>query len=180
MVSFDKFDKTKKVAIVKTLYVVRHAKSSWDDLSLSDFERPLNRRGKRDAPRMGKRLKEKKVVPDLMLSSPAKRALSTCEEIAHALEYPKEKIKTDRKLYHADEGSLLEVVRSLKDKHDVAFIFGHNPGLTDFVNALMNATIGNVPTCGIAACELDVETWQDVDWGMGKMLFFDFPKNVTR
>src|SRR5688572_32706614 len=120
---------------MKTLYVVRHAKSCWADPGQEDFERPLNDRGKRDAPRMGKRLKEKDVNPDIMLSSPAKRALSTCKRIADVLNYEKEKIKTEPDLYHANDDTILSIVQRLKDKHNIAMIFGHNPGLTDFVNS---------------------------------------------
>src|SRR5690606_16808146 len=121
---------------MKTLYVIRHAKSSWENPLLADIDRPLNDRGKRDAPRMGKRLQERAVVPNLMLSSPAKRALSTCKRIAEILGYGVDKIKTERKLYHADEDDLLNIIKGLNDKCQVVMIFGHNPGLTDFVNLL--------------------------------------------
>jgi phosphohistidine phosphatase len=164
---------------VKTLYIIRHAKSSWDASNIDDFERPLNDRGKRDAPRMGKRLKEKDIHPTLLLSSPAKRALSTAKRIAKVLKYPIDDIKTDRRLYHADEETMLTVVRELKDKQDVVMIFSHNPGLTEFVNSLMDGEldIDNVPTCGVVAFQLNFETWKDVDWGKGKLLFFDYPKS---
>jgi phosphohistidine phosphatase len=163
---------------MKTLYIVRHAKSSWADMSLSDFDRPLNERGERDAPRMGKRLKEKRVVPDLMLSSPAKRALATCRKISTVLGYAEEKIVTDKKLYHADEDTLLSVIRLTNDKHDVVLLFGHNPGLTDFANELATTNIDNIPTCGIVACKFQIDSWKEVDWGKGQLLFFDFPKNT--
>jgi phosphohistidine phosphatase len=164
---------------VKTLFLIRHAKSSWDASNVDDFERPLNERGKRDAPRMGKRLKEKEIHPDLMLSSPAKRALSTAKKIAKVLKYPKADIKTERRLYHADEDTMLSIVTELKDKHNVVMIFSHNPGLTDFVNSLMNGQldIDNVPTCGIVALQFDIVNWKEVSWGKGKMLFFDYPKS---
>lgn len=164
---------------MKTLYVIRHAKSSWDQPGLSDFDRPLNERGKRDAPRMGKRLKEKSIIPHLMLSSPAKRALSTCKRIAETLDYPKDKIKTERDLYHADDDQILNVLRRINDKHDVVFMFGHNPGLTDFVNATSDRDnyIDNVPTCGIVAFTFDVDSWQRISFGKGRFLFFDFPKS---
>ena len=164
---------------MKTLYVIRHAKSSWDDEGLTDFDRPLNERGKRDAPAMGKRLKEKDVVPGMLLSSPAKRALSTAKRIAKAIGFEKDKIKTDERLYHADSDTILSVVQSIKDKHEVVFIFGHNPGLTDFVNALMNERqlIDNVPTCGVAAFSINVESWNDIKAGTGKLMFFDYPKS---
>jgi phosphohistidine phosphatase len=166
---------------MKKLYVIRHAKSSWDNTNLPDFDRPLNDRGKRDAPRMGKRLKEKSITPELMLSSPAKRALSTCKRIAEALGFPKEKIKADRTLYHADEEDILSVIRTVSDKYNTVFLFGHNPGITDFVNALSRdeaMNIDNVPTCGVVAFSLDIESWQRIDFGKAKFLFFDFPKNT--
>jgi len=167
------------LSVVKTLFIIRHAKSSWDASNIDDFERPLNDRGKRDAPRMGKRLKEKDIQPTLLLSSPAKRALSTAKAIAKVLKYPKDDIKTDRRLYHADEETMLTVVRELKEKQDVVMIFSHNPGLTEFVNSLMDGEldIDNVPTCGVVAFKLDLDTWKDVDWGKGKLLFFDYPKS---
>ncbi len=167
---------------MKKLFIIRHAKSSWDDPELDDFDRPLNKRGKKDAPRMGKRLKERRVTPDLMLSSPAERALATCEAIATVLQFDQTKIKTDKRLYHAHEDQILDVIRNLKDSprdnEEVVVIFGHNPGLTEFANSLLNETIDNIPTCGIVAATLPVERWQDVTYGCGKMLFFDFPKRV--
>jgi len=165
---------------MKTLYLVRHAKSSWDDIDLSDIDRPLNDRGKKDAPKMGKRLKERDIFPDVMLSSPAKRALETCKVIAKALGFPEEKITIDKRLYHASEDQLLKVVQGLKDRHDnveVIMIFGHNPGLTDFTNALLNETIGNIPTCGVVGSTIRATSWKETAFGSGKLNFFDFPKN---
>ncbi len=164
------------LSFVKTLYLVRHAKSSWDNLITRDFDRPLNDRGKRDAPRMGKRLKEKRVVPDLLLSSPAKRALTTCELIGDILNYPTEKIKTDRDLYHADDENFLSIIKKINNKHNTVLIFGHNPGLTDFSNRLTDSRIDNVPTCGIVACSLNINSWNMIEWGKGKLDFFDYPK----
>ena len=164
---------------MKTLFIIRHAKSSWDASNVDDFERPLNERGKRDAPRMGKRIKEKEIYPDQMVSSPAKRAFSTAKKIAKVLNYPKDHIKTDRRLYHADEETILTVVRELKEKCKTVMIFGHNPGLTEFVNSLMDGQqdIDNIPTCGVVAFQFNIESWTEVDWGKGKMLFFDYPKS---
>jgi phosphohistidine phosphatase len=168
---------------MKTLYVVRHAKSSWDEPGLSDFDRPLNDRGKRDAPRMGKRLKDRDVHPDLMLSSPAKRAMSTCKRIAEALGYATDRIKTDRALYHADEDEILSTVRDIKDKHNVVMIFGHNPGLTDFIhrmNRISSATIDDIPTCGVAAFHFNIDSWQEIDFGKGELVFYDYPKSEEK
>jgi phosphohistidine phosphatase len=165
---------------MKTLYLVRHAKSSWDDLELSDFDRPLNKRGQKDAPQMGKRLKERQVTPDVMLSSAANRALTTCKEIATVLGFPQEKIKTDKRLYHADEEQILKVLSEVKDSprdsEEVVMIFGHNPGLTEFANSLLNETIMNIPTCGVVHGTLNIEHWKDIQFGCGEILHFDFPK----
>lgn len=163
---------------MKTLYIVRHAKSSWENLELADFDRPLNERGKRDAPRMGARLKTSHtILIDRMISSPARRAKSTCKRIAEALSIGKDKIVMMEELYHADEETLLEVVNGLKEKDTSVMIFGHNPGLTDFVNALCDTTIENIPTCGVVACELSIDSWSEARWGCATKLFFDFPKN---
>jgi len=162
---------------VKTLYIVRHAKSSWDDPLLDDFSRPLNERGKRDAPKMAKRLKEKRIVPDLMLTSPARRAKSTCKRMAEIFGYEDDKIKTERDLYLASENTILEVVRSVKDKYNSLILFGHNPGLTAFVNAIGKQQFYNVPTCGVAAFELRIDSWKALNYGDGNLLFYDFPKN---
>ena len=165
---------------MKTLYVIRHAKSSWDEENLSDFERPLNERGKRDAPEMAKRLMARGIHPDLMYASPAKRALSTAKKMAKVFEYDKTRIKTDRRLYHADSGMIISVLQGLKSKQNIVFLYGHNPGLTDFVNSLMNekAYIDNVPTCGVVGFSIAIEDWKDLKPKSGKMLFFDYPKNT--
>jgi phosphohistidine phosphatase len=164
---------------MKTLYLVRHAKSSWDDPSLDDFNRPLNSRGEKDAPRMAKRLKERDITADMMISSPAKRAWSTCLAIAKVLEFPEEKIKSERNLYHASEVAFLSTLKSIKDPNDVVMIFAHNPGLTDFANSLFNENIVNIPTAGIVAGQLNIQSWNDVFPGCGEMIFFDFPKKTT-
>ncbi len=164
---------------MKRLILVRHAKSSWDDQTLTDFDRPLNDRGNRDAPRMGKRLKEKDIHPDMMLTSPAARALTTCEIIAGILGFSLKKIKTDRSLYHASPEQLLRTLQTLpdlRDREEVVMLFGHNPGLTEFANELLNENIDNIPTCGVVSCQLDVTHWKELDWGKGSLEFFDFPK----
>lgn len=162
---------------MKTLILVRHAKSSWDDPSLSDHDRPLNKRGLHDAPIMGKRLNKKSIIPDFMLSSSANRALSTCKIIAEQIQYPATKIVADKTIYHAGEDELLSVVQQLEDTDSVVMLFGHNPGFTYFANSLTKSNIDNIPTCGVVACLFDIERWKEVSWGMGKVQFFDFPKN---
>jgi len=164
---------------VKTLYIIRHAKSSWEDPEMDDVDRPLNDRGKRDAPRMGKRLKEKEVHPHLMVASPAKRTFSTARRIGKILGYAKKDIVREKKLYHATDDQMLSVVNGFNDKHEVIFIFGHNPGLTEFANSLRNDEyeIDNIPTCGVIAFQFNVNSWKDITWGIGTMLFYDFPKS---
>ncbi|MDL5048828.1 histidine phosphatase family protein [Oscillatoria amoena NRMC-F 0135] len=162
---------------MKTLYIIRHAKSSWDEPGLSDFERPLNDRGKKDAPRMGKRLNERGINPNLMLSSPAKRALSTCRRICRELHDTEERIKTEKRLYHADSGTIMDVVQNLDNRHHTVMVFGHNPGLTDFVNEIMHANLSNLPTCGVVAARFLTDSWKHVDASNCELLFVDFPKN---
>lgn len=160
---------------MKVLYVVRHAKSSWDDPSLNDFDRPLNARGMRDAPHLGKHLHSRNISPDLIITSPALRALRTCELLAAELHYPIERILKSADLYHADEDDLLDIAHSIKEGHHSALLVAHNPGLTAFVNLLLNENIHNVPTSGIVGCEINVEAWTEVAWGTGKLLFFETP-----
>jgi phosphohistidine phosphatase len=163
---------------MKTLIIIRHAKSSWDDPDISDFNRPLNDRGERDAPRMAKRLKEKDFTFTTVISSPAVRALTTCHVFVDVLGFPKEHVQISKELYHAGDEIILNVVKKLRDnsKDDVAMLFGHNPGLTDFVNNLLEEDIDNVPTTGIVCCKLKIGKWGDAKWGCGEMEFFDWPK----
>lgn len=163
---------------MKTLILVRHAKSSWDEPGRSDFSRPLNERGKRDAPRMGNRFKEKALTPDKLITSSAKRALDTCTIIASTIGFSEKNIIANKNLYHADEDQILSIVHKLNEGDDVVMLVGHNPGFTDFANKLMNIRIDNIPTCGMVACTLSAGKWSDVAWGSGKMLFFDFPKQT--
>ena len=139
---------------MKKLYLIRHAKSSWDDSTLDDFERPLNSRGEKDAPKMGKHLQERRLTPAVALTSPAKRAFDTCKVFTQILGFDPTKIISDKRLYHATEDTLLKIIRELKnhpkDDEENILLFGHNPGLTDFANRLMGANIENIPTCGIA------------------------------
>ncbi|HEY5822946.1 MAG TPA: histidine phosphatase family protein [Cyclobacteriaceae bacterium] len=165
---------------MKQLIIVRHAKSSWDNPLLSDFDRPLNKRGETDAPRMGKKIKDRKIVPDLMISSPANRAITTCKVFCDALEFPVDRIHIEKKLYHASEDYILSLLKTVKDhprdKDEVVIIFGHNPGLTEFTNSLFSEDIDNIPTCGVVGGVLSIPSWKELKWGCGKLEFFDYPK----
>jgi len=161
---------------MKTLYLVRHAKSSWDFPELADIDRPLNSRGAKNAPQMGKRLGSKGIKVDLLLSSPANRAFTTACEIAKQIGYPADSVQSSRDVYHADEKQLLGIVQQQDDKHSSLMLFGHNPGFTWFSNSLTGEYIDNIPTAGIVAIIFDCDSWRDVKPGQGKLDFFDYPK----
>jgi len=160
---------------LKTLYLVRHAKSDWSDQSLTDFDRPLNKSGKKDAPFMGKVLREKEVAPDIIISSPAKRAKKTAIEIAEKLNYTVERIIFNEELYDASSKEILHIVKRIDEQNNSAMIFGHNPGLTLLNNYISNKYIDNIPTTGIVALSLDVK-WSEVDKFSCKQLFIEYPK----
>ena len=126
---------------------------------------------------MGKRLHDRKVVPDMIYSSPALRTLTTATIIAEHTGYPAKSIQTDRRMYNADEDMLLEILRSVPDNNNCIFMVAHNPGLTGFANALFSQSIENIPTTGIVAGELNITSWKSAKWGAGKQLFFDYPKS---
>lgn len=161
---------------MKRLYLIRHAKSSWDDPRLADFDRPLNDRGKRDAPRMGKRLARAGHRPDILLSSPARRAYGTAKRIARELGLRKENILRNDHLYHADESQLLRAVQAQPDAAGSLMLFGHNPGLTEFATLLCRYPFDNVPTCGVVCIDFPVDSWRRVTYNQGTLQFFDYPK----
>ena len=138
----------------KTLFLIRHAKSSWADPLQKDFDRPLNERGKEDAPVMAKKLKNKKIKIDVLISSPAKRAKQTCKYFAKEFDVKKHKIRLEPKLYEAGEENFYSAVESLKDKWDSVAIFSHNPGITSFANSLTETRIDDMPTCSIFAVKI--------------------------
>jgi phosphohistidine phosphatase len=163
---------------MKTVILVRHAKSSWKDPGLKDFDRPLNKRGKRDAPFMGKKLKERKIMPGLILSSPAKRARKTATEIAKAIGYPKNKIQYNEDIYHSSAQYLLQLVRKQDDTHETIMLFGHNPDFNDFADLLLGDNpVMNIPTTGVHCIKFDVDSWKKVKEGKGRSVFFDYPKS---
>ena len=164
---------------MRTLFLVRHAKSSWDYPELADIDRPLNSRGAKNAPQMGRRLHHKGIRPDLLLSSPANRAISTAYEIAKEIGYPSESVKSSKDIYHAGERELLRIVQNQDDQHSTIMLFGHNPGFTWFANSLTGEQIENIPTAGIVAIEFDCDSWKNVTYDQGKMQFFDYPKKPS-
>ncbi len=161
---------------MKQLYLIRHAKSSWKNPLLADVDRPLNKRGQRDAPFMGKRLHAHHVRPDLLVSSPAKRAGSTSQLIAKEVDFPQEQIIIDESIYEAGVPTLLRLVHALDDRASHVIVVGHNPGMTLFAESLTNVTIDNMPTCSIFCIQFDITSWKDVKIGNGIPIFFDYPK----
>lgn len=159
-----------------TLFLIRHAKSSWAEPDMKDFDRPLNDRGKQNAPIMGKIMVKKKEKPTLFVSSPAKRAFSTAKKIAAEFDYPKEKIIKVEDLYHASVRTWLKEVNKLPDEHQTVFVFGHNDGITEFCNYLTDGDILNIPTCGIVKIEFPCKNWKMISKGTGSMIYFDYPK----
>lgn len=161
---------------MKRLYLIRHAKSSWKNPALADFDRPLNKRGKRDAPFMGKLLAKQKVRCDLILTSPAKRAFNTAKIIAKEIGFPKKKIVTDEAIYLMDTQTLVEVIKHIDDSVNRLMMFGHNPGFTILANYLSDYKVENIPTCGIFCIDFDISSWSKVSEGNGIFQFFDYPK----
>lgn len=161
---------------MKTIYLIRHAKSSWNEIGMSDFDRPLNKRGKKDLPYMANRLQEFGIKPDLILSSPAKRAVKTTKEIAQTVGYNEENIVYEESLYDSNYTNYRYLLDSLDDKIDSIFIIAHNPTLTDVGEKLSGAILTNIPTCSIVAIEFDVTSFKDIEEESGKILFFDYPK----
>lgn len=146
---------------MKTLFLVRHAKSSRDDPSLPDRQRPLEDRGRRDAPKMGKQLARRKVKPDLIISSPALRALTTAQLIASEICYEQNDIVIDDRLYDGSVDNLLVVVRALDKKFERVMLCGHNPEFSDLAHRL-SSEIMNMPTCAVAEFRYDTKAWGDV------------------
>lgn len=161
---------------MKTLFLNRHAKASWEHRDLDDFDRPLNTRGEHDAPMMGKRLAARNEEIELILSSPAKRAITTARIIAHEIGFPEEEIITLDPIYRAGVIELLQVVNSLDDRWNSVLLFGHNPGFTDFCDYLSGAGIMNIPTCGISKIKFETPHWKEISAHTGTVEFFDFPK----
>ena len=161
---------------MKTLYLVRHAKSSWKYPKLDDFERPLNKRGRRNAPFMGSVLKKRNVAPELVLSSPANRAATTARTIADHIDYPLDEIQYSENIYSFSEAALIHMIRQIDDNVQTAMVVGHNPALTDLANSIGDTAISNIPTCGVCCVNLDISTWKNIGEQRGELKFFEFPK----
>ena len=165
---------------MKTLILFRHAKSSWEYPELSDRERPLNKRGRKDAPKMGKWLKNNIERPDRVLTSPSVRTLATISKAGHEWGMKGEDYQTDQRLYHAGTHELLHIIRSCKDDINSLVIVGHNPGLTELASQLCpEEAVDNIPTSGVFAIRFKTEHWNEATAGNAEFLFFQYPKNIS-
>ena len=165
---------------MKTLFLVRHAKSSWKDPDLADHDRPLNARGMRDAPEIAGRLADRPGRPELIVTSPALRALATAKVMAAALGIEPSAVAVNGRIYDAGPADLLDVIRGIDDRFARVMVVGHNPGLTETVNLLAGSAIENVPTCGVAMLGFDLQSWSGVRKQSANLLDFDYPKNHDR
>ena len=161
---------------MKTLYIVRHAKSSWNYEGIDDIDRPLKKRGIKDAYMMSKNLKENIERPDVFVSSSANRALHTGIIFSNAFKYPLANLKISKSLYSFSDGYLVKTIRALDDGFDSAIVFSHNHGINDFVNSYGSQFINNVPTCGIVGIKFNTEHWKSIK--KGKTFIIDFPKII--
>lgn len=163
---------------MKVLYILRHAKSSWDDASLADFDRPLNERGLRAAPLMAAFLLEKGPVPDLIVSSPARRAEQTSDLVKEVLgsNIP---IEYDERIYEASPRTLLSVITGISDEYGSALLVGHNPGLEGLIG-LLSGEIAEMPTAALARIEMEIGSWQDAGASAGNLAFVARPKELLK
>lgn len=162
---------------MKTLILVRHAKSSWSDAGIDDFDRPLNDRGKRDAPEMAKRLIEREIKIDLFVSSPAKRAKKTANFFAEEFNYAPDKIQYIKELYLAGMHDFNSAIKATPSSVNSLILFSHNPGITELANSLSNARVDDMPTCAVFAVTIDTNDWSNFESASKNFLFFDYPKS---
>jgi phosphohistidine phosphatase len=161
---------------MKTLLLLRHAKSDWDNTGLRDFDRPLAKRGIRDASRMGEALKKQGVLPDFILCSPAKRAKETMELCKQAAELESQ-VEFEQNIYEASSAELLKLVRQLSDAHPGVLMIGHNPGFENLLSRLIGSD-RQMPTATLACVRFQIDAWENVEDGEGELLWFLIPKTL--
>jgi phosphohistidine phosphatase len=162
----------------KQLLLIRHAKSSWDDAGIDDFDRPLNERGNKDAPVMARRLLKKNISIDAFISSAARRAKKTCSLFMQEFNVDQKKMIVNQKLYLAPADEFYKSIADVDDAYETIAVFAHNSGITDFANSLTKVKIDNMPTCSIFAVSVKAKTWSQFKNAEKEFLFFDYPKNV--
>jgi phosphohistidine phosphatase len=160
---------------MKTLLLVRHAKSSWNDANVSDMDRPLKRSGIKDALEVSGKLKALKCVPDILITSPAVRAMTTALIFARTLNYHYNRIVINEMVYDFSKDTLLPLLRNLDDKYDVVMLVGHDPAFTYLLNDLTGKAFEKMPTASVAKINFGVKHWQKITPGKGKLLFLESP-----
>lgn len=161
---------------MKTLYLCRHAKSSWAEVGMDDHERPLNERGLRNAPFMAHQFSMRGEPLDMIVTSTATRAFSTANAFVEALGVPVDRFQQNATIYHADIAALMAVVQSLPPLAQRVMLFGHNPGFTHLLDRLCDAGITNLPTCGLVRIDMTVDDWSSITKHSGTLVWFDYPK----
>jgi phosphohistidine phosphatase len=162
---------------MRTLLLIRHAKSSWNDAGISDFDRPLNERGKKDAPVMAQRLIHINIKIDLLVSSPAKRAKATAKIFAAEFKKSEHEILYLPSLYHADPTTFTKLIAGIDDQFIHIALFSHNPGITSFANMISEVRVDDMPTCAVFGVKLEAASWKEFDSSEKKFLIFDYPKS---
>ena len=161
---------------MKKLIIIRHSKSSWKDLSLTDFNRPLNGRGKSDGPLMADYLKIKFNKIDYLHSSSSVRTFETSKYFIKQIEF--EKVEYDDSLYHCSATSILNMITSYSDNYQSVMIIAHNPGLTNLINNITNISLDNLPTTGLAEIEFNINSWSDISYENSNLVDLKFPKQL--
>jgi len=164
---------------MKTIYFLRHAKSSWKDAELSDIDRPLNKRGRENAPLIGRLMRKLKVKPQLIISSPSKRTMTTALIVADKIGYQEKNIKIDMDLYGANVAQVVQLIHHLDDTLKNVMLVGHNPSFTLIVDYFTGKPIDNLPTSGFVQINFDVKSWRDVKAKNGEMILFEYPKKMA-
>lgn len=164
---------------MKKLYLIRHAKSDWSDPALDDFDRPLNKRGKKEVVTMGEFLLKNKIIPDLIISSSALRAKKTAKSIAKIIGYKKDNIHYKKDLYMADTADMERVLNEVDSSAKTVFLVGHNPEITEFANYISGYGIDTIPTCGVFGVSLIKKSWKSLTKNGAKFISFDYPKKES-
>lgn len=161
---------------MKKLYIVRHAKSSWEDFQINDFDRPLNTRGLNDAQMMGKKFKELGFISQFIISSSANRALTTARILSDNMAINAAKIIESKDLYLAEPSSMIKLINESKNEINSLMLVGHNPGMTQLINYLTGENLYNLPTCALSGIQFDVDDWKALSVGLGKQFAYEYPK----
>lgn len=163
--------------MAKHLILIRHAKSDWS-FDVPDFSRPLNKRGNRDAPIMAKRLAAQKLFPEMLISSPANRAISTAKLFAKEMDYELDRIQEESAIYEAETLSLLKIVNSFDNQLNYIALFGHNPGVSLFAHYLCHKSQVDFPTCACMHLKFETDDWATLSMDTGDLVWFSYPKLV--